>query len=141
MAAKAPRPTLSRWCACLTIAGALVGCAPDDDASRDTASSIDTLAPVGSGTERLLTEERLALLAQWIESEIERTGRAPATVEDIAPPDSLSAQYVPVDRYLRDGWGRYVEYSMRAGPRSWELRSSGADGMPRTPDDVVLRSP
>lgn len=122
--------------------GALLGCVADDDAAPDTASSsIDTLAPVGTGTEQLLTDERLALLAQWIESEIQRTGRAPATLEDIAPPDSLHAQYVPVDRYLRDGWGRYLEYIARAGTQSWELRSSGADGMPRTPDDVVLRSP
>jgi hypothetical protein len=125
--------------ACLTILAAALACS-NDDRTRDTADAPDSLAPIGAGTESLLTRERLALVDQWVRGINERRGRLPTALADIHPPDSVAAQFVPLDRYLRDGWGRPLEYTYHAGTRTYEIRSPGADGIARTPDDIALQS-
>jgi hypothetical protein len=115
--------------------GLLLGCGSEPE--RD--SRPDTIAPIGTGTELLLTEERLALIDQWIRASIARTGNAPASLDDVQPPEADAARYVPLARFLRDGWGRAIEYEYSTATRSYELRSSGADGAPGTADDVTRR--
>lgn len=122
---------------CLTlITFALVACR-GEPATRQTPE--DTVAPIGTGTERLLTEERLALLQEWIES-MARTGTVPGSIEDIEPPVNDAPRYVPLERYRRDGWGRRIHYEYRGEARSYELRSPGEDGQLGTSDDVTVRS-
>ena len=98
----------------------------------------DTIAPIGTGTELLLTRERLALIDGWIRASIARTGDAPSSLDEVEPPASEASQYVPLGRYLRDGWGRSIEYEYGRGTRSYELRSRGEDGTPGTGDDIIL---
>ena len=122
---------------CLTIALVLLACRDRPDASPDTDAEL--IDPVGTGTERLLTHERLALLDQWIRASVARTGRLPRSLDDVRPPDDVAEGYVPLDQFLRDGWGRAIEY--QPGPsRAYELRSLGADGQARTEDDLTLRA-
>ena len=94
---------------------------------------------MGSGAERLLTHERLALLDEWIRASVARTGKLPRSLDEVRPPDDVAGGYVPLDRFLRDGWGRAIEYQPGPPSRSYELRSLGADGQARTGDDVTLR--
>ena len=94
---------------------------------------------MGSGAERLLTHERLALLDEWIRASVARTGKLPRSLDEVRPPDDVAGGYVPLDRFLRDGWGRAIEYQPGPPSLSYELRSLGADGQARTGDDVTLR--
>lgn len=128
---------MSRAALCLTLLMGLGGCR--DDADRSRPASADTLAPIGAGTELLLTRERLALIDDWIRAAIARDGKAPASLDAVRPPDADAARYVPLDRFLRDGWGREIDYQSRPGTKFYELRSLGEDGTPNTADDVVLR--
>ena len=122
---------------CLTlVAFALVACRGESETRQHRE---DTIAPVGTGTERLLTEERLALLHEWI-GIMARTGTVPRSIEDIEPPAHDAPRYVPVERYRRDGWGRTIHYEFRGEDRSYELRSPGDDAQLRTSDDITLRS-
>jgi hypothetical protein len=99
----------------------------------------DTLPPVGSGTELLLTRERLALIDGWISVMIARSGNVPRSLDEVQPPAEDASRYVPLDRFLRDGWGRAIMYEYTAATRSYELRSPGEDGAPHTSDDVSFR--
>ena len=120
----------------LTIVVALLACRDRPDAPADSDSG--EIAPVGTGTERLLTHERLALLDEWIRASVARTGRLPRSIDDVRPPDDVAADYIPLEQFLRDGWGRAIEYEPGTASRSYELRSLGADGQARTGDDVTL---
>ena len=117
---------------------ALLACRDRPDASAETRT--DEPAPVGTGTERLLTHERLALLDEWIRASVARTGKLPRSLDEVRPPDDVAGGYMPLDRFLRDGWGRAIEYQPESASHSYELRSLGADGQARTGDDVTLRS-
>ena len=122
---------------CLTlVAFALMACRGDSEAELTTT---DTVAPIGTGTERLLTEERLALLRDWVDT-MARVGNTPASIEDIEPSASDAARYVPLERYRRDGWGRSIHYEYRSEDRSYELRSPGKDGSLGTGDDITVTS-
>lgn len=116
----------------------LLACRDRPDVPADT--DAERMAPVGTGTERLLTHERLALLDEWIRASDGRTGRLPRSLDEVRPPDDVAAGYVPLDRFLRDGWGRAIEYQPGPTSRSYELRSLGADGQARTGDDITLRA-
>lgn len=122
---------------CLTLVLLVLACRGESERSRDAS---DTIAPIGTGTELLLTRERLALIDDWIRASIGRTGDAPASLDDVQPPEADAARYVPLERFLRDGWGRAIEYEYAPATRSYELRSAGEDGRPRTADDVTLRA-
>ena len=122
---------------CLTLVTfALVACRGEPETRQNPE---DTIAPVGTGTERLLTEERLALLHEWI-GIMARTGTIPGSIEDIEPPAEEGPRYVPLERYRRDGWGRSIHYEYRSEDRSYELRSPGDDAQLGTNDDITLRS-
>jgi hypothetical protein len=121
----------------LTLVALILACRGDSAGSHDTAR--DTLAPLGSGTELLLTRERLSLIDGWIRATIARTGNAPRSLDDVRPPEEDASRYIPLERFLRDGWGREISYEYITRTRSYELRSSGEDGAPGTPDDVTLR--
>lgn len=135
MAAQAPVLGLTVF-RCLTLALAVGACAGEGDIARDTLP--DTLAPIGSGTELLLTRERLSLIDGWIRASIARDGKAPESLEIVQPPEGEAALYVPLERYKRDGWGRPIEYEYRPQARSYRLRSPGDDGRLGTADDVTL---
>jgi hypothetical protein len=124
---------------CLTLAVLVAGCRGDAERPRDTES--DTIAPVGTGTELLLTRERLELIDGWIRASIARDGAVPASRDDVRPPDAEAARYVPLERFLRDGWGKAIEYRYVPDTRSYELRSPGEDGALGTADDVTRRGP
>lgn len=128
---------MSRAALCLALLVGFGGCR--DDADGSSSPSADTLAPIGTGTELLLTRERLALIDDWIRAAIAREGKAPTSLDAIRPPEADAARYVPLDRFLRDGWGREIDYQARPGTEFYELRSLGGDGTPNTADDVVLR--
>lgn len=121
---------------CLTLALAAGACVGERDATRDTLP--DTLAPIGAGTELLLTRERLSLIDGWIRASVAREGRAPESLESVEPPEDEAALYVPLERYRRDGWGRAIEYEYVATTGSYRLRSPGEDGRLGTTDDVTL---
>ena len=124
----------ARW---LSVALVVLACRGESDRARE--ASPDTIAPIGTGTERLLTRERLALIDEWIRASIARDGKAPASLDDVRPPDGDAGRYVPLERFLRDGWGRAIEYQYAPGTRSYELRSPGDDATLRTADDITLR--
>jgi Type II secretion system (T2SS), protein G len=138
MATQTAREGLSRRARSLTLALLVLACRDAAERSRDTLP--DTIAPIGTGTELLLTRERLALIDGWIRASIARTGTAPASLDDVHPSDADAARYVPLERFLRDGWGRTIDYEYAPVTRSYELRSAGEDGTPRTADDVTLRA-
>jgi len=121
---------------CLTLVLAVIGCVGEGVATRDTLP--DTLAPIGSGTELLLTRERLSLVDGWIRASIARDGKAPESLEIVQPPEGEAALYVPLERYKRDGWGRAIEYEYLPQARAYRLRSPGEDGTLGTADDVTL---
>ncbi len=125
---------MSRAAICLTLA-VLIGACRDEDA-RARAPRSDTVAPIGTGTELLLTRERLALIEEWIHASIARDGEAPTSLDDVRPPEADAARYAPLERFLRDGWGRAIEYDYMPATRSFELRSPGEDGAVGTADDV-----
>ena len=122
---------------CLTLTFLVMACRGESERPRDRSS--DTIVPIGTGTELLLTRERLSLIDGWIRESIARTRTAPASLEEVQPPETDAARYAPLERFLRDGWGRVIEYEYAPATRSYELRSSGEDGKPRTADDVTLR--
>src|SRR5918999_1683666 len=124
MAAQAARRAMIRAAACLTVA-LLLGCR--DAGDQPGAVHSDTIAPIGTGTELLLTRERLGLIEDWIRASIVRDGTAPASLDDLRPPEADAARYAPLGRFLRDGWGREIEYEYTPATRSYELRSPGAD--------------
>ena len=109
-----------------------------DDAPRQRESSSDTIAPIGTGTELLLTRERLAMIDEWIRAAIARDGALPASLDEVRPPAADAERYVPLERFLRDGWGKAIEYTPAPDKRSYDLRSPGEDGALGTGDDVVL---
>lgn len=121
----------------LCLAVALAACRGDVDRGRPDLP--DTIAPIGSGTELLLTRERLELIDDWIRGSIARSGRIPASLDDVRPPESDAPRYVPLERFLRDGWGRAIEYHYSADTGTYELRSLGEDGVVGTSDDVTRR--
>ena len=123
---------------CLTLC--LVGAGCRGDADRSPQRLADTIAPIGTGTELLLTRERLALLDDWIRTAMGRGRPVPRSRDDVRPPDDEASLYVPLERFLRDGWGREIEYHYRPDSRSYELRSGGEDGIVGTADDVVRSS-
>lgn len=122
---------------CLTSILVITACRDEPDRAR--AEYSDTLAPIGTGTELLLTRERLALIDDWIRAAIARDGKAPTSLDAVRPPEADAARYVPLGRFMRDGWGREIDYESRPGTETYELRSLGEDGTPNTADDVVLR--
>ena len=61
-----------RLSGCLTLIFAMAACRDDSNPNRDTPS--DTIAPIGAGTELLLTRERLALIDGWVRASMARTG-------------------------------------------------------------------
>ena len=121
------------WLAVALIAGSC-----RDDATRQRESSPDTIAPIGTGTELLLTRERLAMIDDWIRAAIARDGALPASLGDVRPPAADAERYVPLERFLRDGWGRAIEYVPAPDKQSYDLRSPGEDGALGTGDDVVF---
>jgi hypothetical protein len=136
MAAEAARSAVIAI-VCLTVLIVVGACRGDADQPR--ARSADTIAPIGTGTELLLTRERLALIDDWIRAAIVRDGKAPLSLDAVRPPDADAARYVPLDRFMRDGWGRAIEYEYSPGTGLYELRSAGADGALMTGDDLVRR--
>jgi hypothetical protein len=137
MAAQAAREAVT-GARCLTLVLLVLACR--GEAERSRADGTDTIAPIGTGTELLLTRERLALIDGWIRTSIARTGSAPSSLDHVHPSDADAARYVPLERFLRDGWGRTIDYEYVPVTRSYELRSAGQDGAPRTADDVILRA-
>lgn len=121
---------------CLTLVLAVGACVGEGGVTRDTLP--DTLAPIGSGTELLLTRERLSLIDGWIRASVARDGKAPESLESVQPPEDEAALYVPLERYKRDGWGRAIEYEYLPATGSYRLRSPGEDGKLGTADDVTL---
>jgi hypothetical protein len=121
---------------CLTAALIVLACRGESERPRDVSG--DTIAPIGTGTERLLTRERLALIDGWVRASIARDGTPPTSLDDVRPPEPDAPRYVPLERFLRDGWGRAIAYEYTPASRSYELRSPGEDGTPRTADDVTL---
>lgn len=117
---------------------ALIAASCRNDAPREPERSSDTIAPIGTGTELLLTRERLALIDDWIRAAIARDGALPESLDDVRPPAADAERYVPLERFLRDGWGRAIEYAPAPDKRSYDLRSPGEDGARGTGDDVVL---
>lgn len=122
---------------CLTLAFFVIACRGESERPNDLPA--DTIAPIGTGTELLLTRERLTLIDGWIRHSVARTRTAPASLDEVQPPDMDAARYVPLERFLRDGWGRTIEYEYVPATRSYELRSSGEDGKLHTADDITLR--
>jgi hypothetical protein len=122
---------------CLSVALVVLACRGESERAREAYP--DTIASIGTGTELLLTRERLALIDEWIRALIARDGKAPASLDDVRPPEADAARYVPLERFLRDGWGRAIEYQYTPGTRSYELRSRGGDATLRTVDDIALR--
>ena len=120
---------------CLTLALVVAGCRGEAERSDDPLG--DTIAPIGTGTESLLTRERLELIDGWIRASIARDGGAPRSLDELRPPPAEAERYVPLERFLRDGWGRAIEYRYAPGTGSYELRSSGADGALNTADDIT----
>lgn len=137
MDAQTSREAVSRASRCLTLVLAMIACRGDSNQPRNTPS--DTMAPIGAGTELLLTRERLTLIDAWIRATAVRTGNVPASLDDVHPPEAEASRYVPLERFLRDGWGRAIEYEPAPASRTYELRSVGRDGTPRTADDVTVR--
>ena len=137
MAAQAARDRVNRLAVCLSLGCLVLACRGESEPSGDVLP--DTIAPIGTGTERLLTRERLALLDEWIRASIARTGNVPTSLDGVRPPDADAPRYVPIGRFLRDGWGRAIEYEYTPAARAYELRSPGEDGVPGTADDVTLR--
>lgn len=125
---------MSRTAVCLTLWLVLGACRGETEQPRAPRS--DTVARIGTGTELLLTRERLAVIEEWIRASIARDGAAPASLDDVRPPEADAARYAPLERFLRDGWGRVIEYEYTRETRSFELRSVGEDGIPGTGDDV-----
>ncbi len=125
-----------RGALCLTLLTLCVACRDEADPPRTLS---DTIAPIGTGTELLLTRERLTLIEDWIRAAIARDGKAPASLDVVRPPDADAARYAPLDRFMRDGWGRAIEYEYTPETGSYELRSPGEDGALGTGDDVVRR--
>jgi hypothetical protein len=121
----------------LVLAVAVSGCRGDADRAQGAVP--DTIAPIGTGTELLLTRERLDLIDDWIRGSIARSGKAPASLDELRPPESDAGRYVPLERFLRDGWGRSIEYHYSDDAGTYELRSSGEDGVLGTSDDVTRR--
>lgn len=64
-------------------------------------------------------------------------GSLPPTIEDVCRANAWWCQLDSL-RWPVDGWSRRVSY--RADGEQYEVRSSGADGILNTPDDVVLSS-
>lgn len=126
---------MSRRSRCLTLV-LVLACRGDSERPRESPS--DTIAPIGTGTELLLTRERLSLIDGWIRASIAREGKPPESLEDVQPPEGEAALYVPLERFKRDGWGRAIEYEYVHATRSYHLRSPGPDGRLRTADDVTL---
>jgi hypothetical protein len=137
MAAQAAGEAVSGRACRLTFVCILLACRDESARARDPYP--DTIAPIGTGTERLLTRERLALIDEWIRASIARDGNAPVSLDDVQPPAAEAAHYVPLERFLRDGWGRAIDYEYAPATRSYELRSPGDDGALRTADDITLR--
>ena len=120
----------------LTLVLLALACRGEPDVER---TPTDTVAATGTGTERLLTEERLALLDQWAGT-MARTDKVPTSIEDIEPSAADAPRYVPLERYRRDGWGRSIHYEYHSEDRSYELRSPGEDGHLGTGDDITVTS-
>ena len=138
MAAQAARRGVTPAAICLTLAVRIGACR--DEAAQARAPRSDTVAPIGTGTELLLTRERLALIEGWIQASTARGAAAPASLDNVRPPEADAARYAPLERFLRDGWGRAIEYEYTPGTRSFELRSPGQDGALGTADDVSRTS-
>ena len=122
---------------CLTLALVIVGCRGEAERPSDAPS--DTTPPVGTGTELLLTRERLELIDGWVRAAIARDGKVPGSLDDVRPPEADAERYVPLGHYLRDGWGRAIEYQYTPASRSYELRSPGEDAVLGNADDVIRR--
>lgn len=137
MAAQATRRAVIHRALCLTLLILVGGCR--DEAGEPRRTTPDTVAPIGTGTELLLTRERLSLIEGWIRAAIARDGTAPASLDAVRPPDDDAPRYVPLERFMRDGWGRAIEYKSTPESGSYELRSPGEDGALGTADDVVRR--
>lgn len=129
---------MRRGTLCLMLVTLMAACRDEPDRNRVSLMS-DTIAPIGTGTELLLTRERLALIEDWIRASIARGADVPASLADVRPPEADAARYVPLERFLRDGWGRAIEYRYSPDTRSYEVRSPGEDGAMGTPDDVIRR--
>lgn len=121
---------------CLTLLIVVLACRGESDVER---TPTDTVAPIGTGTERLLTAERLALLDQWVGT-MARAGNVPSSIDDIEPSAADAPRYVPLERHRRDGWGRSIHYEYRSEDWSYELRSPGEDGQLGTGDDITVSS-
>jgi hypothetical protein len=87
-------------------------------------------------TPRDLTLAREMNVATWASSYFRRTGRLPATLNEVRPsPEEPDPKEDP----LHDAWGRLLEIaSVGSG---LVVRSSGADGLANTADDVEYRVP
>jgi type II secretion system (T2SS) protein G len=120
----------------LVVAVAWAACRSDADRGQDLP---DTIAPIGTGTELLLTRERFEVIDDWIRASVARDGKAPASLDEVRPPEADAGQYVPLDRFLRDGWGRAIEYHYSPDTATYELRSPGEDGVVGTADDLTRR--
>ena len=129
---------MRRGTLCLLVAIPIAACRDEPDRNRVSLLS-DTIAPIGTGTELLLTRERLELVDGWIRASLGRGGKAPASLADVRPPEADAGRYIPLERFLSDGWGRAIEYRYMPDARSYELRSPGEDGATGTADDIMLR--
>ena len=80
------------------------------------------------------TEHRMALVREAVGQFYEQRGRYPETLHELSSSPAAAAR--ELDR-LSDGWDRPLSYS-RIGA-GYQVRSSGADGVPNTADDLVIR--
>lgn len=108
-----------------------------DSAQSSSGGFVDTERDI-EPTPRENTELGLRVLQKWVEAHRVKHGRLPDSLQAIIPPDPDDPNFLPHDRYHRDGWNRPFIY-VWTGP-SYELRSLGADGNPSA-DDLVVISP
>lgn len=107
--------------------------APGPDGRAGTADDLvtsrDSVWPVadrrGPGT-----DAHLRFLRELLLVERGRTGKLPPTLADLLPPG------VDDPRFARDWWGEAIRYVR--GTSGFELRSSGADRVMGTGDDLIV---
>lgn len=75
---------------------------------------------------------RMRTLKENVEQFAKVNGRMPTSLDEVVRPSDTPGEY----SFRHDGWGRLIAYSR--GQSSFELRSSGPDGVSGTADDLIL---
>ena len=103
--------------------------APPSPEPRATVESIDAS----------LEREKLARMAQEVQTWHAEHGRLPTSLEDLVDGGDMASgtAILPegAPRRPKDAWGEEIAY--RPEPGAFELRSAGPDGLLDTTDDIV----